>query len=245
MTPISRILLLAAATLAASYSALKAQDVGRQPRAESPYVEAIGLGEARIAPDRATLTLVVQTKGATAASVAAENARVQRRVLDTLRTLGYTENEVSTLRYNVGPNYEPAGREMRQLGYVARNAITVRVTQLDRIGAIIDAALARGATQVAGVAFESSRADSARRTALAEASAEARADAEAVARAMGGSLGALLDARTGGDRPMLERLSRIESDFAGRSVEAITQITPAAIVVRATVVARWRLVSAP
>jgi uncharacterized protein len=238
MTACLRILLLVSVALSSGFHAMAGQDPNRQPPPGTPHVEAIGHGEARVAPDRATITLAVQTKGPSAATVASQNARIQRRVLDTLRALGFAENAVSTLSYHVGPNYEQGPREMRQVGYVARNAITVRVAQLERIGAVIDAALARGATQVEEVSFESSRADSARRVALAEASAEARADAEAIARAMGGSLGPLLDATTSREYPMLARMRSYAGVGGGRLNEA-TQITPASIQVQAIVSARW------
>jgi uncharacterized protein len=246
MTLRLRTLLVAIAALPSTLHIASAQEASRQPLPGPPHIEAVGHGEARVAPDRATITLAVETKGPAAATVAAQNARIQRRVLDTLRTLGFGEDEVSTLNYNVGPNYEESAREMRQVGYVARNAITVRVRQLERIGAIIDAALARGATQVQDVDFESSRADSARRAALAEASAEARADAEAVARAMGGSLGPLLDASTSGQYPWLVqmRAAAAYSGFAGARAAQATQITPAAIRVDAMVSARWRFLPA-
>jgi uncharacterized protein YggE len=171
--------------------------------------------------------------------VAAQNARVQDRVLDTLRALGYTGDRVSTRNYHVGPNYESTPRETRQVGYVARNALTVRITQLTEIGTLIDAALARGATRVEGVSFASSRADSARHAALADAAAKARAEAEAVARAMGGSLGALLDATTSGDVFARTRLQRIESVARGAG-GGLTPITPGALEVHATVLARWQ-----
>jgi hypothetical protein len=237
--------LLAAAALITPLPAAFAQAITRQPVPELPHIEAVGDGEVRVVPDRATVTLAVETKGATAAAVASQNARTQRQVLDTLRTLGFGENEVSTLRYNVGPNYEPTPTGRRQLGYIARNAITVRLTDLERIGAVIDAGLARGATQVQDVAFESSRADSARRVALAAASAEARADAEAVARAMGGSLGPLLDATTSGQYPYLVQRRAYSGLAAGRAELAATQITPAALEVTAVISARWRFLPAP
>jgi uncharacterized protein len=220
-----------------------AQDVARQPNPEPPYIEAVGRGEARVAPDRATLALVVQTKGPTAAAVASQNTRIQSRVLDTLRALGYTGDRVSTLSYHVGPNYEPTPREARQVGYVARNAITVRVERLNEIGALIDAALARGATQVDGVRFESSRADSARHAALADASAKARADAEAVARAMGGSLGPLVDASTSDSWPRPTRMTRVTGVGVGGG--EMTSITPGTLDVYATVLARWRFRPSP
>ena len=241
MTLCLRVLTLASVAILSGFRAASGQDSNPQPPQGPPHIEAIGHGEVRVAPDRATITLAVETKGPAAATVAAQNARIQRRVLDTLRALGFGENEVSTLNYNVGPNYEESAREMRQVGYVARNAITVRVTQLERIGAIIDAALARGATQIQEVAFESSRADSARRAALAEASAEARADAAAVARAMGGSLGMLLDASTSREYPVFARMRAYAGVSGGRINEA-TQITPASLQVQAIVSARWRFV---
>jgi uncharacterized protein YggE len=243
MIPLSRILRLAAAMVAISRVAT-AQEVARSSPSGPPYIEAIGQGEAQVAPDRATITFVVETKGPAAATVAAQNARIQERVLDTLRALGYTGARVSTRNYHVGPNYETTQRELRQVGYVARNAMTVRITQLADIGPLIDAALARGATQVGGVAFESSRADSARRAALAVAAEKARADAEALAQAMGGSLGALLDATTTGEGRAMERLRRIE-EGAGRVAGGLTPITPAALEVRATVLARWQFRPAP
>jgi hypothetical protein len=79
---------------------------------------------------------------------------------------------------------------------------------------------------------------------LAEASAKARADAEAVARAMGGSLGALLDASTAGDWPVLARRMRVGMAAGRGGAAAVTQITPAAIEVHATVAGRWRFVAA-
>ena len=244
MTACLRILLLASVALPSGFRPAESQEPARQPSPGPPHIEAIGHGEARVAPDRATVTIVVATKGPAATTVAAQNARIQRRVLDTLRALGFGENAVSTLNYNVGPNYEESAREMRQVGYIARNAITVRVTQLERIGAIIDAALARGATQVQDVAFESSRVDSARRAALGDASAEARADAEALARAMGGSLGPLLDASTSPEYSVVARM-RAYSGVAGGRLNEATQITPASIQVQAIVSARWRFVPIP
>jgi uncharacterized protein YggE len=240
MTRLSRILLLAVGVLLFAHAVI-AQELTRSSTPPPPYIEAVGQGEARVAPDRATLTLVVETKGPAAAAVAAQNARVQDRVLDTLRALGYTGDRVSTRNYHVGPNYESTQRETRQVGYVARNAMTVRITQLTQIGTLIDAALARGATQVEGVVFASSREDSARHAALADAAAKARADAEAVARAMGGSLGALLEATTGGDVSALARLRRVElSAVRVGAGGGLTPITPAALEVYATVLARWQ-----
>src|SRR5687768_7822482 len=69
-----------------------------------PHIEATGVGERRVAPDRATVMVNITAKAASAAGAAAENARVQTRVMDTLRAIGLG-GAATTASYNVGPNY--------------------------------------------------------------------------------------------------------------------------------------------
>jgi uncharacterized protein len=211
-----------------------------------PYVETTGFGERSVTPDRATVMINIMSKAPSAAGAAAENSRIQLRVMDTLRTLGLG-NAASTASYNVGPNYEPepTARGMRPVGYVARTSIRVRLTELSSVGRVIDATLARGASGVDGVFFESSAASEARRAAIAEATATARADAEALARALGGSLGALVSASTSfsGIDPRRMAMSR---EMAGGYVGgAPTQIRPTELVINASVIVRWHFAGTP
>lgn len=214
------------------------------PHLAPPLIVTDGYGEARIAPDRATVTLAVETKGASAATTAATNARVQQRVLDTLKALGFRAPEVSTEEFNVSPNMEELPRGTRQNGYVARNSVTVRLSDLARIGAVIDAALARGANTVESVEFSSTKRDSVSRVALATAAANSRASAEALAAALGGRIGELVEATTeegeGGYAFGSGGKRAFAYDLAARSA---TPISPAEVVVSASVVTRWRFVS--
>ena len=103
----------------------------------------------------------------------------------------------------------------------------------------IDAALAKGANEVSGIQFTSSRADSARRAAIAEAVANARADAETMAKGAGGSLGALIEVASGVEpiRPFEVSMAR-----AKMAAAAPTPIEPGQLTVTATVTARWAFV---
>ena len=74
--------------------------VGQAP---PPQVVASGVGEARVTPDRATIMVGVQSRAATAAAAAADNARRQKAILDTLRALGLGGDQLSTANYNVAP----------------------------------------------------------------------------------------------------------------------------------------------
>jgi uncharacterized protein YggE len=212
-----------------------------------PHIETTGYGERRVAPDRATVMINVTTKAASAAAAAAENARLQARVMDTLRAIG-VGNAATTASYNVGPNYEdvPVPRTgPRPAGYAARASIRVRVADLKEVGRVIDASLARGATGVDGVFFETSTEAEARRAAIAEAAAAARADAEALARSLGGSLGTIISANTsfsGMDRRRDMVMSR--GAVNGWAGGASNQIAPSEIVIAAGAIVRWAFVPA-
>ena len=209
-----------------------------------PDIETVGSGERRVAPDRATVTLYVESKAPTAARAATDNARAVAAVMDTLRRLGL-DSAATSASYNVGPDFEPPrpadrGEGPRRVGYAARTAIRVQLARIDLVGRVIDAGLARGATGVEGVWFEASTAEEARRAALADAALAARRDAEALARALGGSLGPLLGVSTAGgfDPRRMNVMMRAQAGFGGSA----TEVTPSEIVVAAGVVTRWRFV---
>lgn len=236
MMPRSRIPLLA---LLLPVQVATAQAVTPSSTPEPAYVAGVGQGQARVAPDRATLTLSVENRGESADAVAAQNAVVQRRVLDTLRALGYDGDRIAVRTYTVDSRDAAIPRDERPVDYVAHATISVRVTHLAEIGALIDAALVRGATRVERIVFASSRADSARHAAVAAAAVNARADAQAVARTMGGSLGAMLQAPTGRDfLPMIRE--RPVEDTTARVGDDRSLTPPAALEVHAMVLARWQ-----
>jgi uncharacterized protein YggE len=167
----------------------------------TPQIITSGSGESRISPDRATISVGVQTRAATAALAGADNARRQRAILDTLRALGLTSDQLSTVNYNVSPEmqYFPNGTTPPKVtGYTVSNTVRAEVRKLDDVGKVIDASLAKGANEISSLEFYSSKADSVRRVALGIAVANARADAEALAKAAGGSLGQLLELSSSG-----------------------------------------------
>jgi uncharacterized protein YggE len=91
-----------------------------------PEISVAGHGEAKIAPDRATIQISVQTKAATAAAAASENATKQAAVIAAIRALGIGADQISTTGYNVYPEqrYEP-NREPTVIGYNVTNTVSV------------------------------------------------------------------------------------------------------------------------
>jgi uncharacterized protein YggE len=205
-----------------------------------PQIMVAGHGDVKVTPDRATLQVSVQTRASTAASAAAENATRQQSVLAALRALGFTNDQLSTINYNVYPEqrFDP-GKEPVIVGYNVTNTILVDVRKLAQVGPAIDAALSHGANMITSLDFYASNTDVARRTAIAAAIEKARADAEAAAKAAGGTLGGLLEIGVGAYSPPPPRPMMMKAMSAG-AAQADTPINPGEETLSVDVSTRWR-----
>lgn len=196
--------------LAALLLAPLASMAGQAAAPATPVLTTSGQGEAKVTPDRASVMVNVQTRAATAAAAAADNASRTRAVLDAIGKLGLSKEQLSTEGYTVYPEmqYDKSGGSPRVSGYVVTNMVRAETKRPEQAGAIVDAALGAGANLINSLSFYASSIDEARRQAIAAAVGSARADAEAMARAAGGTLGSLLEMSTGGPtvppRPMYD-----------------------------------------
>jgi uncharacterized protein len=208
------------------------------PVSNPPQISTTGIGEAFAIPDRATIYIAVQTRATTASAASADNARRVKAVMDTLRAIGVSGDQVQTANYNVTPeaSYVPSTAP-RTVTYSVSNSLLVKLRRIDDVGRVIDAALGKGANEISSLQFSSSAADSVRSVALAAAVVDAKAQAEAMARAAGGSLGQLLELSTS----MPVRPMPMIQTFAARAA-AQTPITPGEQSISASVSARWAFV---
>jgi uncharacterized protein YggE len=164
-----------------------------------PLVATTGMGEASAVPDRATIYIAVQTRAPAANAASIENARRVKAVMDTLRQIGISGDQLETANYSVAPEMAyptTQSQAPRTVAYTVNNSLLVKLRRIDDVGRVIDAALAKGANEISSLQFSSSKADSVRAVALAAAVVDAKSQAEAMARAAGGSLGQLLELST-------------------------------------------------
>jgi uncharacterized protein YggE len=214
------------------------------PTLPPPSIVVTGRGEERVTPDRARVTLGVQTQAPTAAAAATQNARRQRAVLDTLRALGIPAEQITTSDYNVFPEqqYDEQTRRARIVGYNVQNNVIVELRRIDQVGAVLDATLAKGANNVSSLSFFYSDAQTAQRRALGKAVEAARAEAEVIAAAAGGRLGEVIEIssvpQVEGPRPMFAAEMRVKADAS-----APTPISEGTQTVTGVVAARWRFTS--
>ena len=237
----------AALLLVGSASTLRAQvtppAMSSTMPAPVPVIAVSGMGEATVTPDRARLSIGVQTQAATAADASARNATLQRAVIDAIRGQGVPAELISTSGYNVYPEqtYDQPTRRTRITGYNVQNTVTVELRDVARVGPVLDAVLARGANLVSSLEFYSSQAEAVRRQALQNAVQRARADAEAMASAAGGRIGDLLELSSEINqppRPMMAMAMRARAEAADA-----TPISQGTQTINATVSARWRFVA--
>lgn len=216
------------------------------PRSEQvrPIIVVSANAEVQVAPDRAHLSVAVESRGRTAAEAASVNARTQTAVLDAVRRAGIPAAQLQTTALSVMPEYEypREGGRPTVVGYQARNSVEVEVRDLSVIGAVLDAVLAAGATNVAGPRFAISDGSAARRAALELAVRKAHADAEAIAAAAGVSLGGVLEIVSGDQGEVVPMMEFTRARMtASASADAGTPVESGRITVRASVSVRYAI----
>lgn len=141
-------------------------------------------GEVRVAPDQAWLQTGVSTTAATAAEAVAHNRARMNAVVQAMAAKGVSGPDVQTSALELTAQYAEDAQGPRRLsGYQAHNIVTVRVRDLTRVGAVVDALVAAGANEIEGVNFDLADRrpveDQARRLAVKALEAKAALYAEA------------------------------------------------------------------
>jgi uncharacterized protein YggE len=229
--------LLSIATLAAlPYMPAAGQGM---PPVPPPSISLSTVSEVKVTPDRATIRISVQTRGATAAAAGAENATKQSSVLSALRKLGLSNEQLSTSDYNVNPIYRyEENKEPAITGYEVTNTVVAEVRDISLVGKVLDAALGNGANLISSLNFYASNTAAARQKAITEAIAKSKIEAEVAARAAGGSVGGLLELSISGES-INEPRPPIFYSRGAMNAKADTPINPGQQSVNVTVSIRW------
>jgi len=231
-----------AGTLSLITAQASAQPASAPNAPQPPNITASAVGESRITPDRAMLSVALETQGETAAAAASDNARLQARVIDAVKATGVAAAQIRTSGYNVYPEYS-GGKSPKVMGYRARNTVQVEIRSIDAVGKVIDAALGAGATNIGALRLYASSTDTARREAITKAVTKARAEAEAAAVAAGGPLGPMIELTIdpyGLPRPFE---TVMVTAAVMREAPAPTPIETGELVVQAVVRAKWQFVA--
>jgi uncharacterized protein YggE len=179
------------------------------------------------------VTASVETRARNPRDAQRQNAEAMTTVQQALEKAGVPRDAIRTLGYTIEQevDYDNGRRILRD--YLARNAVEVRLDQVERAGDILDLVVQAGATSVTGVRFDLQDRARAEQEAVRLAVVDARGKAEAAATGAGRSLGDVLRIeesfqRDGPPIPMMA-MAREAAD------QATTPIAPGEIEIRARV----------
>jgi uncharacterized protein len=138
-------------------------------------------------PDTAILSIAVVTQNRNALSAQQDNAAKTDAVVRALKAAAGTGAEVKTSGYSLQPQRVYKENQPPTIsGYEARNTVTVTLSDLTKVGSVIDAAAQAGANDVSNISFTLRQDRQARDRALSEATREAVSKAQVIASALGG-----------------------------------------------------------
>lgn len=189
---------LGAGALGASIVAVAALSVRPGPAAGAPATDPAAhtitvsaSGKVTLVPDVARVHLGVTIAKPTVKAARDAGAKAMTGILSAVKALGVAEADIRTTNLSLYPQYG-SGSAPKVVGYQISEQVEVTVRDLDKAGDVVDAATAKGATDVQGISFEVADPIRAQNDARAAAVVAARASAQAMATAGNVTLGTVV-----------------------------------------------------
>lgn len=153
--------------------------------AESRTISVDGTSTLKIAPDKATVNVRIETTAKDAKDASAQNAVIMNRIQNSLMALSITKDKMKTTNYSLSPNYDYNDGRNKLTGYTVSNEILVIVDDINKVGNVIDTSINAGANSIGSVEFGLKDSDGYKEKALREAVLDARRKADTIAAALG------------------------------------------------------------
>ncbi|GJL56647.1 MAG: hypothetical protein NPIRA02_37790 [Nitrospirales bacterium] len=217
-------------------------EIDQEPRTLTVSEE----GNVRVTPDKAVVTLSVETAGEVLEDVQDENRENMKRVLDRLQKLGIKPERMQTSSLSITPHYPPRSRQpSRQstrpyipkiIGYTVTNTLTVEVWDLAIVGRVVDSALQAGANRFSHITWGLRDKRPSQLEALERAAQKSRAKARVLAQTLHVKLIQLLAVTEGGPSALPRRATRGRAMMSMAMEDAgSTPVSPGELTVRASV----------
>ena len=197
-----------------------------------------GQGKVMVTPDIANLRLGIEADGASVTLARDRAATAMESVMNALTANGIAEKDIQTRYFNIRrlTRYDRDQEKEIVTGYRVTNTVTVKVRNLDELGAIIDDVATAGGdlTRIDNIDFTVDDPSPYYDEVREEAVAEAKNKAEQLARLSGVTLGKATYISEGGQIPPVARaVSVIDFALEGAAIE--TPISPGQLEISLTV----------
>src|SRR6185436_11664310 len=141
----------------------------QSPAQDPPSISTQGQASFKLAPDVAWVSVTAEARASKPGEAQRKAAEAMTSVQAAIKAVGIPLTALKTSQYSLQPEMEFVNGSSHLKGYVARNTIEVRVDEIDKLGAVIDAAGASGAASVSGMRFDVKNRESVEHQALAAA----------------------------------------------------------------------------
>ena len=179
----------AAAPALSSSSVLQPQPIPQGSSVQPTGISVSGEGSITVKPDIARVTLGVAITNASAASAQQDAAAQMDAVMAELKKQGIEDKDIRTVRFDLSPQYDYSNRTQVLKGYQATNLVMVTLRDISKVGPVLDAVAAQGATRIQGISFSVSDPAAASQQGREEAMKDAQAKAQQLAKLAGVTLG--------------------------------------------------------
>ena len=197
-----------------------------------------GTGNIRISADTAVISLGVNARDR---DVLKAQQKVNEAIASIRKALieqGVKEENITTDFMNIYAIYDYRNDQEELSAYNANSSLAVKVTDMDIVGKLIDAAFAAGANTLNGISFSAANPEEAENEALREAVTEARKKAEILAEASGLKITGIESISEGGVFSHENTIGNVQAkgmDMMETEEDAGTVVSAAKLIVSATV----------
>ena len=211
------------------------------PSPELPTIVTRGEATLKRAPDRAWVSIAVESRQAKAADARREAATQMTIVQTAIKAAGIPAEAIKTTGYSLQPQMEWYGTRNKIREYAAHHQIEVRVDNIDQVSDVIDAATSVKTSliltaSISSVRFDLKNPEKTEQEAISAAVKDAMARAQAIAAGLSRALGPVIRV----EDQRVEQIPRIPYTMATRAAVSAAQapgtpIEPNEIEVRAVV----------
>jgi uncharacterized protein YggE len=157
-----------------------------QEQKQVPMINVSGEGKVKVAPDQASISISIETKGTKAQDVKQENDKKMDAILKFIKKSNIAKEDYQTQRVSLNPNYDYA---KKKYNYVATQTVLILLKDLAKYDELMEGLVNEGINKIDNVEFKSSKMKELQSDARKLAVKEAKMKAEDLVSVLGQKVG--------------------------------------------------------
>lgn len=157
-----------------------------QEQKQIPMIIVSGEGKVKVAPDQASISISIETKGTKAEEVKRENDKKMDAILKFIKNSNIAKEDFQTQRVSLNPNYD---YEKKKHNYIATQTVQILLKDLSKYDVLMEGLVNEGINRIDNVEFKSSKITQLQSDARKLAIKEAKAKAEDFVSVLGQKVG--------------------------------------------------------